>query len=63
MSFTEEIRNIDDGEMLEVRVCSDGICKHGLVSSMHLVGTKVNQLKEAIAKEAAAAFVHPVHDA
>lgn len=61
--FTEEIRNVDDGEMLEVRVCADGICKHGLVSSMHLVQTKVNQLKEAITKEAAEAFTDPIHDA
>ena len=60
--MTEEIRSTAD-DMLEVRVCEDGICKTGFVSSMHLVATKVSQLKAAITEEAAAAFVHPVHDA
>jgi len=50
--MTTEIRNVDDGEMLEVRVCEDGICRSGLVSSMHLVAPKENQLKDAIEREA-----------
>lgn len=57
-----EIRNVDDGEMLEVKVCIDGICKSGLVSSMHLVAPKAHQLEEAINREAAAAYA-PLHDA
>lgn len=55
--MTTEIRNIDDGEMLEVRVCEDGVCKTGLVSSMHLVEPKANQLRQAIREEMAAAYV------
>jgi hypothetical protein len=60
--MTEEIRSTDD-DMLEVRVCEDGICRTGFVSSMHLVATKVHQLKQAIQKESAAAFLEPIHDA
>ena len=52
-----EIRNVDDGEMLEVKVCIDGICKSGLVSSMHLVTPKAHQLEDAIMRESAAAYV------
>jgi hypothetical protein len=47
---------VDDGEMLEVRVCEDGICRSGLVSSMHLVAVKENQLREAIEREARRAY-------
>ena len=54
--MTTEIRNVDDGEMLEVRVCEDGICRSGLVSSMHLVAPKENQLREAIEQEARRAY-------
>ena len=54
--MTTEIRNGDDGEMLEVRVCEDGICRSGLVSSMHLVAPKENQLREAIEREARRAY-------
>ena len=54
--MTTEIRNVDDGEMLEVRVCEDGICRSGLVSSMHLVAVKENQLREAIEREARRAY-------
>ena len=60
--MTEEIRSTDD-DMLEVRVCEDGICRTGFVSSMHLVATKVHQLKQAFQKESAAAFLKPLHDA
>ena len=54
--MTTEIRNVDDGEMLEVRVCEDGICRSGLVSSMHLVAPKENQLRESIEREARRAY-------
>ena len=54
--MTTEIRNVGDGEMLEVRVCEDGICRSGLVSSMHLVAPKENQLKDAIEREARRAY-------
>lgn len=57
--MSTEIRNIDDGEMLEVRVCEDGVCKTGLVSSMHLVQPKVNQLRQAIRAEMTEAYVNP----
>jgi hypothetical protein len=52
-----EIRTIDDGEMIEVKVTEHGIEKRGLVSSMHLVPTKTNQLRQAIAKECTAAYL------
>ena len=54
--MTTEIRNVDDGEMLEVHVGGDGIGRSGLVSSMQLVAPKENQLKEAIEREARRAY-------
>ena len=51
-----EIANTEDGLGLNVRVCEDGICKTGFTSSMHLVETKANQLREVIRKQAAEAF-------
>ena len=55
-SMTVEIANTADGLGLNVRVCEDGICKTGFTSSMHLVETKANQLREAVRKQAAKAF-------
>jgi len=55
-SMTVEIANTEDGLGLNVRVCEDGICKTGFTSSMHLVETKANQLREAVRKQAAEAF-------
>ena len=55
-SVTVEIANTEDGLGLNVRVCEDGICKTGFTSSMHLVETKANQLREVIRKQAAEAF-------
>lgn len=55
--MTVEIRNVDDGEMIEVRVTEFGCVRTGLVSSMHLVQPKVNQLQQAIREEMAAAYV------
>jgi hypothetical protein len=52
-----EIRTIDDGEMIEVKVTEHGVEKRGLVSSMHLVDVKANQLRQAIAKECTAAYL------
>jgi len=52
-----EIRSIDDGEMIEVKVTEHGVEKRGLVSSMHLVDVKANQLRQAIAKECTAAYL------
>ena len=54
--MTVEIANTEDGLGLNVRVCEDGICKTGFTSSMHLVETKANQLREAVRKQAAEAF-------
>ena len=54
--MTVEIANTEDGLGLNVRVCEDGICKSGFTSSMHLVETKVNQLKACIRKQSAEAF-------
>lgn len=51
-----EIANTADGLGLNVRVCEDGICKTGFTSSMHLVETKANQLREVIRKQAADTF-------
>ena len=53
--MTVEIANTADGLGLNVRVCEDGICKTGFTSSMHLVETKANQLREVIRKQAAEA--------
>jgi len=55
-NMTVEIANTEDGLGLNVRVCEDGICKTGFTSSMHLVETKANQLREVIRKQAAEAF-------
>jgi hypothetical protein len=54
--MTVEITNTEDGLGLNLRVCEDGICKTGFTSSMHLVETKVNQLKACIRKQSAEAF-------
>ena len=54
--MTTEIRNVGDGEMLEVRVCEDGICRSGLVSSLHLVAPKENQLRDALERAARQAY-------
>lgn len=55
--MTTEISNTPDGQMIQVRVCQDNICKVGLVSSMHLVAPKANQLMEAIHAEAFSAYI------
>ena len=54
--MTVEITNTEDGLGLNLRVCEDGICKTGFTSSMHLVETKVNQLKACIRKQSADAY-------
>lgn len=55
--MTTEIANAPGGLGLNVRVCEDGICKIGFASSMHLIDKKANELRAAIRKQAAEAFL------
>ena len=54
--MTTEITNLPCGTV-QVRVCSDGICALGFVSSQHLVAPKETQLKEMINRAAVEAFI------
>ena len=54
--MTATTRTLDDGTV-EICVIQDGITELGWVSSMHLTETKINQLKAAIQRKAAAAFM------
>jgi hypothetical protein len=42
--------------MIEVSVTEDGFTEKGYVSSMHLVDTKISQIRETIKSRAAAAL-------
>ena len=53
--MTTEVTNLPCGTV-QVRVCEDGICGIGFVSSFHLVEPKETQLKEMINRAAAEAF-------
>ena len=53
--MTTEITNLPCGTV-QVKVCTDGICGIGFVSSQHLVAPKEAQLKEMINRTAAEAF-------
>ena len=50
------IRYIDNDTMIEVSVTEDGFIEKGYVSSMHLVDTKISQIRETIKSRAAAAL-------
>ena len=60
--FKVNIRNVDDGHMIQVEVTCDGFHEMGFVSSMHLVDGKANQLKMRIEEQARAAFGEKIYD-
>ena len=52
MAMSVDIRYIDNDTMIQVTVSMDGFVERGYVSSMHLVDTRIAQLKECIARKA-----------
>ena len=46
------IRYIDNDTMIEVTVTEDGFTERGYVSSMHLVDTKISQIRSLIRSKA-----------
>lgn len=46
------IRYIDNDTMIEVTVTEDGFTERGYVSSMHLVDTKITQIRSLIRSKA-----------
>ena len=60
MATSVSVDYIDDGTMIKVTVKEDGFVEFGMVSSQHLVDTKVNQLRAAIKNRAIAAWDDPL---